>query len=1406
MNRLTFVFLFSLLLPLVNWGQQPFVDYINSSSVINGGGINGERVWVVHETSDGGSVSAQRYIGNFMANLGNWDYSSVTKMAADGSLLWSKLLIPNAPQDPVADRFTVADIEELTGGDILVASNWGFQRIHMTLLSGTNGSVLWETVYQWGAGAVDGTLIAYDIEEVNNGTAIVYGNRDATINGVAQPMFFSVNTNTGAVLANSSFFVTNPGSATTPAGHLEINDGVFNSITSYNGGYALAFTNNFVAGPNDGRLFILDANFAQLAYYTFPGSVFWEMIPGPGSDLYLLFETNSGGGAYQLIRFNPDPVFSGNRVIWETAFQSSSFLTAGLTTTANGDAVISGAGLLRFDAATGNLVWGYEYPFLDHLLDPAIANDGGVLAGGQKTLFPDGMNACVLKVMDDGTTAQPCTELAFMPVSVNAPLNFQIGTFSNLVNPFVEIRTAALGLASAGFSVDTDCDCSLIADFTYSPSPICAGDNVTFTSTSTGTTAQTSYLWDITGPGLPFQSPNSSFTYGFTTPGTYTVTLTVSEGASCSDQVTQTIVVNAPPVPSISYSGGDPVINCLENGVTMTVSPTPPGYTYIWYENGALLLAATGNSYTANFPATYTIEVIDQTTGCSATISTTITQEEDCCLPVTNDFTVIGTSTGGTVSLNVNETWAGKYYFTDNTILVVGSGSTLDLTNVDIVFGRGAGIDVVDGSRVRANNSVFRPCDETRTWRGFDFLPTASGHFNECTFKNAEEALRFSTSDDVDVTGTEFYNNQIGIKLVLCSNFYGNISDNTFVVNHDRPEFPVVGQNPLTFDGILIERSVVRSTIAHNNFSFVPGQNLYVNGETFMGIVATNSGFDAFQNEFSDMSRAFDVDEAVSRVQIGYNEISYSVETKPEGAAMRLQNSSALAVCLVQNNEFEINYDAISTAIFLEQADNCYLLSNKIRGFGNGIRALESNFGYLVENEIKNCLGTGISLEECLTDMVVSHNQIHIYENLFTNSLGIYFRAGNGLSVPQVSNVSFVKNCIFDARISMELEGYAPPGNLVPLPWIQDNYLFNYSATGMKIFGFQGAIGSTTNLGDRQFGGRNTFASGDELTTLSILDVDGTGSSLDFNGNFCPDANGWNVTPSVIIQAASGNYPSYAACGLHFPGNGKTEGVSALVRELMKERLPLEFVGEEWKLSPQAGDFFKGLKPVTQAKVMSICANLIYTSTEGQGLDSFWNQVESEPEIDAFALEFAHWTADIHKQDELSVQQRLGVVLGLADGEDLFKVYSLAYRTQVGLSEAEFSQLEEIVVRDNRASQMARDLLHNHSGGFVNPVPALPEIKRSEAAQGLAATGELNYMKVYPNPGQGLLSIAFNVEITDGSHLTVTNVQGKVLRSLPVNSGSAHFNLDLSDLPAGIYLLALNTPSGERLYQKYLKE
>jgi hypothetical protein len=155
------------------------------------------------------------------------------------------------------------------------------------------------------------------------------------------------------------------------------------------------------------------------------------------------------------------------------------------------------------------------------------------------------------------------------------------------------------------------------ATFTSSAS-IIAGSSPTITYTGTDPATST-YAWSFTGGSPATSSGQSPAAVTYTTPGTYTISLTVTNSAGCSATTNNSITVTAAPPTS---PGGS---TCGPGVVALTASDVTSGGTYSWYaaSTGGSALA-TGATYSPTISATTTYYV-SFTYGASTSTRTAVT-------------------------------------------------------------------------------------------------------------------------------------------------------------------------------------------------------------------------------------------------------------------------------------------------------------------------------------------------------------------------------------------------------------------------------------------------------------------------------------------------------------------------------------------------------------------------------------------------------------------------------------------------------------------------------------------------------------------------------------------------------------------------------------------------------------
>lgn len=262
--------------------------------------------------------------------------------------------------------------------------------------------------------------------------------------------------------------------------------------------------------------------------------------------------------------------------------------------------------------------------------------------------------------------------------------------------PFDSLFGGGFGIEIAAFPIlCTSSGGGPVANFTATPTSVCAGKSVSFTSTSTG--SPTSYSWQFPG-GTPSVSTSANPTVTYNNAGTYNVTLTVSSGSG-NNTKTQTafIVVNALPDVTVSAT---PVSCFGQSTGSATASATGSSpFTYTWSGGGS-------TATISNKPAgAYSVTVTDNKQ-CSTSAVVNISQPVSALVAATSGVnascslqngTASGSATGGaggyTYSWNNggnNETianlGAGNYTVTVTDANGCTSSSSVALTSSTVTF------------------------------------------------------------------------------------------------------------------------------------------------------------------------------------------------------------------------------------------------------------------------------------------------------------------------------------------------------------------------------------------------------------------------------------------------------------------------------------------------------------------------------------------------------------------------------------------------------------------------------------------------------------------------------------------------------------------------------------------------
>ena len=163
-----------------------------------------------------------------------------------------------------------------------------------------------------------------------------------------------------------------------------------------------------------------------------------------------------------------------------------------------------------------------------------------------------------------------------------------------------------------------------VSGFSVSPNTQCfAGNQFTFTNTTTLPSGTLSYLWDFgNGVTSTLQSP----TYSYPAIGTYTVKLVATSSTGCKDSTITNITVNASPTAGFQVNNAN---QCLtgNNFIFTNSSLVNPGtLTYLWTFGDGNTSANTNPSHTYTAAGTYTVKLlVSSGSGCKDSVTRTVT-------------------------------------------------------------------------------------------------------------------------------------------------------------------------------------------------------------------------------------------------------------------------------------------------------------------------------------------------------------------------------------------------------------------------------------------------------------------------------------------------------------------------------------------------------------------------------------------------------------------------------------------------------------------------------------------------------------------------------------------------------------------------------------------------------------
>jgi gliding motility-associated-like protein len=319
---------------------------------------------------------------------------------------------------------------------------------------------------------------------------------------------------------------------------------------------------------------------------------------------------------------------------------------------------------------------------------------------------------------------------------------------------------------------------SPVASFTNTT--VCAGTAMSFTDTSTPGGTITSWSWDFNGDGTPdatTQNPSYTFAAG----GTYSVTLTISNGA-CNATVTQNVTVTSGTPPTITPAGP---FCATAASVNLTGSPAGGTWSGTGITSASLGTFDPSTATIGNNTVTYTVTggcggsstatvvvnanpvtTVNSATVCPSTTATLTAGGATTYLwstgssanPITvspastTSYTVTGTTAGCTSSAVATVTIGGSLFPTVNSpTICAGATATLTATGgTSYTWSAGAtstGVNTVDATP--ASTSTYTV---TATTGGCSGTAVATVTVNALPVLNITNPAGVCTPGTVDIT------------------------------------------------------------------------------------------------------------------------------------------------------------------------------------------------------------------------------------------------------------------------------------------------------------------------------------------------------------------------------------------------------------------------------------------------------------------------------------------------------------------------------------------------------------------------------------------------------------------------------------------------------------------------------
>ncbi len=758
----------------------------------------------------------------------------------------------------------------------------------------------------------------------------------------------------------------------------------------------------------------------------------------------------------------------------------------------------------------------------------------------------------------------------------------------------------------------------------------------------------------------------------------------------------------------------------------------------------------------------------------SANATPQLLPKDLCFSPCIDSFTNVIDSN---LTIVNNTMFHGKYYIKSNVILTVASGVTLDLTNVDMIFGECAGIDVI--GKIRANNSVFRPCEENKTWRGIRFLPNSdNSKLNSNTFKNAEVALYFIQSDTQQINANVFVNCKWGI-YSNSSTFSNPISSNDMSIDANYPN--------LNYSCNMISANAIPSFMQFTNNSRVNteifGNEMIKNGEElddYYGIISVNSFVKTIsKNDFTNLKRGVFVNSSPNSPNpIGLRKINNNDFERQNNSGTNVEAQIQIENCKfpleIESNTIKANSAVTGAAIDIISSSQINILENKIEGFQFGIFLNNVNNSSVIRNEIKKATTAGI-ISLSASNVVTKCNTIDMDHNLF------------GILQANSLNCVLESNCIFNSSHSSIVFLLNCQNSTV-----LNNYMYNYGVFGVWNLGEANLF-----IGNNPTHGQNTFWSNSNAIDINT----NPGNTTNCYNNFGINSIGGNT---LITGPASVN--STASCG------HQIYNLPSQQKGIIYNCNPINGLGE----IPDDVEIEEFLRSLSHSDERLKVSEEYYSDLllkDQSKAAMFKNELSKENHLTTNEMKWLTLLELKHKGDfEQALKIANSIQIATEESQIKLALEIIKLESTLGISDLYkldlnlINKLNTFYSKNNNEynNELALLLSNNNvavalqsSKPFELALESVSNVKRRIISD--------DFVKIYPNPAVDKLNIQYSfVGDNKLTKIAIYDIMGKLINETEVDVLEGQFNIDISNLSQGKYIIKIQG-SDSSLVKSFVK-